>query len=166
MRARIVSGSLLIILGLALLGINRLDVGGELAVVLLGSAFLVWYAFSRQYGLLIPGAILTGLGLGIIVDELGYAQGDLEVLGLGLGFIAIFVIDRMIGNRRPGGWWPLIPGGILTMVGLEQTAIMELLGDWWPAALVGAGLVMLMGKSKPSSTQKPSSEGPNPPPEA
>jgi hypothetical protein len=43
-------------------------------------------------------------------------------------------------------WWPLIPGGILTVIGLIVLAEEGFESDllrWWPLLIIGAGIVVL-----------------------
>jgi hypothetical protein len=54
-----------IAIGLGLLAVILTDVGGEVFLGAVGLGFLIAYAATRNYGLLIPGAIITGLALGI-----------------------------------------------------------------------------------------------------
>src|SRR5690606_3777632 len=122
---------LLILLGLVLLQVTRAKVGVEAVVLGIGSIFVVWYAFTNLYGLLVPGAIMTGLGLGLIAEELGYLEGVPVLLGLGGGFVAIFVVDLLVGNRRRGGWWPLIPAIPLISIGLHDTVLVKFVREWW-----------------------------------
>jgi len=124
------------------------DVGGWI-VLLLGLALVGGFLYSRQYGYLIPGGILTGLGSGIIVSQTfrfatDEAAGGPVVLGLGLGFLSIWVIGAAMQLARHH-WWPLIPGGILTVVGgaliIGGTAV-DLL-DYWGVAVIAIGLLIL-----------------------
>lgn len=145
-RQRSVIGIVLIALGVLFLIGQRLDVGGEGVVAVIGLAFLTAYAFTRNYGFLVPGGIMTGLGIGIIYETLLDANGAPVLLGLGLGFLTIYVISRLRG-RMPADWWPLIPGGILTTVGLflaaDQTGLLGAIGRWWPAALIIIGVFLI-----------------------
>jgi hypothetical protein len=137
-------GLLLIGIGGALLVVVTTDVGGELVVAAVGVAFLAAYAATRAYGLLIPGAILTGLGTGIVVAALGGPEA-LVVLGLGLGFITIAVVDVLQGAQGGAWWWPLIPGGILTTVGASELVGVPDLGRYVVPAiliLIGVGLLV------------------------
>jgi len=115
-------------------------------VAVIGLAFLTAYAFTRNYGFLVPGGIMSGLGIGIIYETLLDANGAPVLLGLGLGFITIYVISRLQG-RMSADWWPLIPGGILTTVGLflaaDQTGLLGTIGRWWPAALIIIGVFLI-----------------------
>lgn len=141
--ARRVSAFVLIALGVVFLVVQQAGVGGEAIVLAIGAAFLVAYAMTGTYGFLVPGGIMTGLGAGILYNA-QTGNGGAVVLGLGLGFLSIYVLSR----RVPAGWWPLIPGGILTVIGLATAANREgLLGEiarWWPVALILAGLAILL----------------------
>jgi len=145
-RQRSVIGIVLIALGVLFLVGQRLAIGGEGVVAVIGLAFLTAYAFTRNYGFLVPGGIMSGLGIGIIYETLLDANGAPVLLGLGLGFITIYVISRLQG-RMSADWWPLIPGGILTTVGLflaaDQTGLLGTIGRWWPAALIIIGVFLI-----------------------
>lgn len=140
-------GLILIVLGVIFLAGQQLDVGGEGAVAAVGLACLVAYVLTRHYGLLVPGGIMTGLGLGIIYETRIGGEGAPVLLGLGLGFLTIYVIDTE-GRRAAWGWWPLIPGGVLTLIGLlqagGQTGWLGVVGRWWPVVLIVAGAYLLL----------------------
>jgi hypothetical protein len=142
-----VAGIILITLGVLFLLGQSLDVGGEAAVALIGAAFLIAYALTRQYGFLVPGGIMTGLGLGIIFEDRVNAGGAPVLLGLGGGFLLIYVVSVLRG-RMPGDWWPLIPGGILSAIGLmlaaNATGALAVVGRWWPLLLVLVGLYFVL----------------------
>lgn len=141
-----VAAYVLIALGLILLVGQWLGVGGEAVVAVIGIAFLVAYSATSQYGFLIPGAIMTGLGVGIIYQT-RYGGGAAVVLGLGLGFVAIYVAGA-VRHQFAGNWWPLIPGGVLTGIGLLAAANQQgLAGDvarWWPVLLIAFGLYLIV----------------------
>lgn len=143
---RSVTGIILILLGVLFLFARWTGIGGEGIVAVIGVAFLAAYAVTGQYGLLVPGGIMTGLGIGIIYETRLDAQGAPVLLGLGLGFISIYIIGRLRG-RLTGDWWPLIPGGVLAAIGLVlaggQTGVMGAIGRWWPAALILLGLYLI-----------------------
>jgi hypothetical protein len=144
MDANRIVGMVLIGVGAALLTIMTTDVGGEAVLVVLGLGFLVAYASTRLYGLLIPGAILTGLGAGLVAAGQG-APDAAGAVGLGLGFVTIALVDRVRAPGRPGWWWPFIPGGILTVTSLPALTGMPELGPYLiPAALVVAGVLLLV----------------------
>jgi hypothetical protein len=115
-RARLIPGLILIVLGIAFLLVQYFEFGPALFLILLGLVFLIPYALTRSYGLLIPGCILAGVGLGLVFDRPPLGTAIAVPLGLGLGFIAIFVLQLIV--TRQSHWWPLIPGGILVLVGI------------------------------------------------
>jgi hypothetical protein len=142
-----VAGIILIALGVLFLLGQYLRVGGEAIVALIGIAFLVAHALTRQYGFLVPGGIMTGLGIGIIYEDRFNAGGAPVLLGLGAGFLLIYVLSVMRG-RMPGDWWPLVPGTILTATGLmlaaDATGALAVVGRWWPLVLVLLGLYIVL----------------------
>jgi len=114
--------------------------------LLLGAGFVVVYLYRRVYGLLIPGCILIGMGLGELVDNrFGIVDG--MQLGLGIGFISIFIVAWLVEQKNR--WWTLIPGTILVLFGLGQTRwLMRGLFDYWPLILVALGVILLLGGLK------------------
>jgi hypothetical protein len=152
-RSGLMAGLILVVLGLGLLAINLVQGLGNAAILfLVGGVFVAFYLYRRNYGLLIPGCILLGLGLGAI-GQVALAAGDygswtldnLSSLGLGAGFLAIYLIDRIY--RGATHWWPLIPGGVLVIAGLAQSNgdLRRVLSLGWPLILVLVGLVLLAG---------------------
>lgn len=143
----LIAGVALVVLGAYLAFVQITGFGGEAVVALIGLAFLGAYAVTRTYGFLIPGAIMTGLGVGILWETQIDPGGGSVVIGLGVGFLAIYVIDRMI-SAETAHWWPLIPGGILTVVGVMivagQQRWLEQMEWLWPVALVAIGAVLIL----------------------
>ncbi|HEY6958168.1 MAG TPA: hypothetical protein VI814_05040 [Candidatus Limnocylindria bacterium] len=124
------------------------------AVVLGGLAivFLAVYAWTRQPGWVIPGMILGGLAVGLALQSSGYDLNDSAVvLGLAGGFLAIAVFNYATATFRgtAGQWWPLIPGGILAVVGISQavggTAAADIVERYWPLVLIAVGILVLIG---------------------
>jgi hypothetical protein len=145
MSAERLIGVLLIGFGVLLFLLLQVGVGAEAIPLLIGLGFLTAYGATRNYGLLVPGCILAGLGTGIVVASAG-GPGAAPVLGLGLGFLTIAFIDGLVRRRTGWLWWPLIPGGILTLVGLTsvpetRTAFRIVV----PAVLVVVGLWLIIG---------------------
>lgn len=141
-------GLVLIGLGVVFFLVQLTGVGAEAIVAVIGGAFLVAYAATRQYGFLVPGGILTGLGLGVIWEtQLTSGEGGEVVIGLGLGFIAIYVIDVLV-RRSEALWWPIIPGGILTAIGVlietEQGGLLAGMQWVWPVVLIAVGAIVLV----------------------
>jgi hypothetical protein len=157
-----VLGLLMIALGTALFVAATTDIGGEIVVGMLGVGFLVAYAATRTYGLLIPGSILTGLGTGIVLAEQGAPDG-VVVLGLGLGFVTIAVVDVVVGRSgdgetggaRGGWWWPFIPGGILSLVGSTELLDAAPVGRFIApiVLIVLGGALLLRRRPRPAEPQ-------------
>ncbi len=147
-RRQVVIGAVLVILGGGLLVLQFVEGVSEAVVLfLIGAVFVAGYLYSRAYGLLIPGCILLGLGLGLIgegsIESIG--EDRLVLFGLGVGFIAMWVIPLIYQRRSI--WWPLIPGAVLIVVGLAEgdEDLQRLLEDGWPLILVVIGLLILAG---------------------
>jgi len=152
-RDRMVFAVVLIVVGIGSLALQTLEtttsVGGWIVLVI-GLGFLGAFAFTRQYGYLVPGGIMAGLGAGILASEsigsLSSEQtGGAIVLGLGAGFIAIWLIGgiaQAVGHH----FWPLIPGGILAVIGVALLIggqAVDLL-DYWGVVIIGIGLIVLL----------------------
>lgn len=148
MERRVLTGVILIVIGVVFLVAQRYQVGGEAVVAAIGVAFLAAFAYTRNYGYLVPGGIMTGLGLGILYQAQRRDTGWAVVLGLGLGFIVVYLVDVLTGGRRAGRWWPLVPGGILLAIGLLQASgepgLIGTLARWWPLLLIAIGVVLLL----------------------
>ncbi len=88
----------------------------------LGLVFLLWGITDRLLGLIIPGGLLIGLGPGPYLawggnnhEVSSLAQVGVVLVCFALGWGLITVFSRVITEKFV--WWPLIPGGILAMVG-------------------------------------------------
>jgi len=164
-KSGVVTGTLLILLGILLLIAQFVKFEGWIFLTGLGIVFLAAGWLLKNYGFLIPGGILTGLGIGIGVGESGYipegpGQAGAIVLGIGFGFVLVWAIGWFVTEERNA--WPLIPGGILGVVGgllLAGSAgleVLELLGNFWPAILIVIGLVVLVSAfRRPQEVEAP-----------
>jgi hypothetical protein len=89
----------------------------------LGAALplLFWGACQRLLGLIIPGSLLLGSAIGVYLGWVGPSPGSalahtgIMLVFFGLGWLLITVFSRVVTSQAV--WWPLIPGGILAMVG-------------------------------------------------
>jgi hypothetical protein len=147
-RGQLVTGAILILLGVGLLALQFVEGLSEAVILfLIGGVFVAGYLYSRAYGLLIPGCILLGLGLGSVGGSsiTSVSEDMFVLLGLGVGFIAIWVIPLVYEGKSI--WWPLIPGIILIVVGLVEgnESLEKLLEVGWPLILVLIGLLILAG---------------------
>jgi len=144
-RRQILPGLILIVLGIVFLLTQYFEFGPGLFLMLLGLIFLIPYAFTRSYGLLIPGCILAGIGVGLTFERT-MARPDVTVsIGLGLAFISIFLVQLIAAGASH--WWPLIPGAILLLGGIAELVPQGqvLLEKGWPLLLIVIGLAVLAG---------------------
>ena len=141
---RVVAGTILVIVGAALLIMQFVeDVGQGILLVGLGAAFLVGYLLQRNYGLLVAGGVVLGVGLGQLGDRVLDVGGGVEPAGLGIGFLTIYVVERATGDTAR--WWPLVPGLILLVAGLSEIdELSEIIDYTWPLLLVLVGVVMIL----------------------
>ncbi len=138
---KIANGSMLIALGAAILLIQNMDNMSEgIPFIIIGGIFLVIYFLKEKSGFLIPGCILSGIGIGAIGDDYIRWMGDFEVVGLGLGFMAIYFIQKV--HDKKSHWWPLIPGVILIGNGLADSH--GVIRNFWPAILIIIGVYLLV----------------------
>jgi len=145
-RAALTLGAVLVVIGAVLLAGRVSDVvaaGGS--ALWIGLGFLTWWVFSGNYGLLLPAGVLTGLGLGLMLDHVEF-YGNPVALGLGTGFLAIYALDALRRQLR-SSWWPLVPGAVLVVVGLLQnTSGWDSLGELgWPLLLIVVGIIIIGG---------------------
>ena len=88
---------------------------------LLGLAFLSWGLGERLFGLIIPGCLLSSIGPGVYLAwssqtlENPLARTGIMLVAFALGWVLITVCSRRVTHQFV--WWPLIPGGVLAMVG-------------------------------------------------
>jgi hypothetical protein len=151
-----ITGLVMVALGLILLVATVTDsqLVGQMMVLLLGVIFLTWGVMVRHPGPLIPGCILTGLGVGIVLSQWlfagvsGEAQGGVITLCMGLGFLLIMPTQQVVA-RQGTHWWPWIPGGILSLTGLglllgeAGLTMLAWIGRLWPLGLIAVGGVLL-----------------------
>ena len=136
-KRQVFTGLTLVVLGLVLYLLEYVgDVGRSATFFLIGGAFLAAYFYQRQFGFLIPGCLLLGLGGSLFLEMP-------QKVGLGVGFVAITVVA--LAYQRRFHWWPLIPGGVLILVGLERLDYVKRLFENWPLILVIVGVLVLLG---------------------
>lgn len=158
-RPELFAGLLLIGLGVLLFVAMQSGVGPEAIPAVIGAVFLVAYAVTRSYGFLIPGGILTGLGTGVVLQARG-ADDAVVVLGLGTGFLLVAVVDQIVEGVHPARLWPLIPGGILALVGVSEFEGTAEVLRWWPLLLVAAGVWLIVTRGRPPRSRRQSEPRP------
>jgi hypothetical protein len=148
-----VGAAILIVIGLIALVAN---LGGSSYVyqsipLVIGVAFLLAYSLTRQYGFLVPGGILTGVGAGVLTSSLSdpAAGGAYVVLAIGLGFLLIFAVDVLV-SRATSRWWPVIPGGLMLLIGTgiasDSEGVTRQLQVWSPVLLIALGVLILLAR--------------------
>lgn len=107
-----------------------------------GLGLLGVFVLSRSYLALVGAGILTGLGTGLVAATLiptsAQADGAGATLGLGLGFISVWLVSSMLAMKERH-WWPLVPGLILSTVGVG------LLFDAFRRPLAGPLILLVIG---------------------
>lgn len=155
-RDRSVVGIMLIVIGLLVFASMVIDLPNMEQLVLPGLAliFLAWGLFTRQFGLIIPGGVLAGIALGTYLlqgpftDLAEQNQGGVFLTAFSLGWALISLLSLL--TKQGFQWWPLIPGGIIGLVGLAllrggaAMRLLELAGYGWPLILVAVGASLLL----------------------
>ena len=152
---RIVAGVILVLFGAATLLQRWLDIGNYI-VLLLGLGMLVWGSVSHRTGWIIPGGVLTGIGLGILAMQGPWQfpaadQSALFLLCFALGW---FLITFLSGLFTCTQWWALIPGGIMALIGGAQLVTNGAL-RWmdlnliYAVVLIVIGLILLVYRGRP-----------------
>lgn len=153
-RDGLVGGIILVVIGLIALVGQFVDLDGFpnlglFIVPAIGVIFLLWGIISREAGSIIPGGIMSGIGLGIVLIAgpfeiaSGENEGGIFMLSFALGWVLITVLTAVFTEETH--WWALIPGAIMgliggtVLVGGVFETILSLLGDLWPLALIVIG---------------------------
>jgi hypothetical protein len=162
---RVLAGLTLIVIGLLLFALNRVEAIGPAAVVVVcGLLLLGLYLMRRQYAVLIPACLLLGGGGGSLGQDMLQNIGSPLYLGLGAGFVAVYLIALVV--ERCSHWWPLIPGVILIVSGLHQTElVVGYLFDNWPLLLVIIGVIVILSSLSQERKRRPAATigAPRPP---
>jgi hypothetical protein len=154
-RKNIATGAALIALGVLFLLAQTLENVdfGLLIVSAMGVIFLIWGLAARQVGLLVPGGILSGVGVALVLvesvltDLSGDAEGGIFVLAVAAGFALVWLLGALVLKQK--SWWALIPAGLMAligtalMVGGQALEALDLLNYIWPIALIVGGLAIL-----------------------
>ncbi|MFZ0547466.1 MAG: hypothetical protein WAM60_18615 [Candidatus Promineifilaceae bacterium] len=158
-RDGLTGGLILVVIGLMALVGQFIDLAsfpnfGLLILPGLGVLFLLWGIVTRNAGPIIPGGILSGIGLGVLLTagQFGVVNGDNEggifMLSFALGWVLITVLTGVF--TRETHWWPLIPAAIMGLIGGTVLAggvfetVLRLLGNIWPVALIVLGCWILI----------------------
>lgn len=155
LHAGAMGGIVLILIGLMMF-VAQITQSSSIALLILpalGLIFLAWGITTRQVGPMIPGSILSGLGIGVVIvtGTLGQVAetigGSIVLLSLALGFFVITPLTAFF-NGKPQ-WWALIPAAILAFIGAAMLAgsvglqVLALLSYLWPLILIAVGVYVI-----------------------
>lgn len=149
-RGRLVAGGVLLVVACAALAAPYLPPGlaGRAFLPFLGVAFVVWAALSRACGLLVPGGVLLGVGVGAWLQA---SYGPAAFLfSLAGGFLSISVLSLLIFGAKHRTWWTVFPAGGLVLAGIVvgggstvREALRTMQG-YWPYALIVVALALIV----------------------
>jgi hypothetical protein len=140
-----VTGTVVVGIGLFLLLAQFVPDVGSWIPLIVGLVFIGAALQRREYGFLVPGGIISGVGVGVLLQRVVNEpwDGAVVLFSVAAGFASIWVLGRLL--RLPGNTpWPLIPAGIITLVAGVQLSdadvgVMRL----WPIAIIAIGAVIL-----------------------
>ena len=131
---------------------------GWLIFPVMAVIFLVWGLITRRFGLIIPGGIFAGLALGMftMIGPLSTATASLQpglfLICFAAGWALITLLSPITSYRW--AWWPLIPGGVIGLVGLAlmggdfgQT-LLKMMAYLWPLILIAIGAYLVLVRRK------------------
>src|SRR5439155_20323463 len=98
------TGAVLIVVGLSVLALQSAQGFGEaVPLMVIGGLFMAAYLYQRAYGLLIPGCLLLGLGLGAVGKMIISGAVEFEAIGIGVVFVAIYALSLASVGRTESG---------------------------------------------------------------
>jgi hypothetical protein len=119
-----------------------------------GVPLLLWGLIDKLIGLVIPGCLLLGIGPGVFMAWRqptlgnGLTQTGVMLVWFAFGWILITFMLRWILQKYI--WWPLIPGGIIIMVGMglyiggDPTHAVGFISNTGSVGLIILGLYLLL----------------------
>lgn len=155
-RAELITAAFLIGIGAFLLLAQLLQANWINLLILptLGLAFVAWGVLTHNPGLEVPGGILLGLGLALVVignsliPEAIAPPQAIMMFGLALGFLLVIAFTPLAGGKLP--LWPILPAlplaglGFLFLAGDRGLAALVMIGQYWPIVLILAGVAVII----------------------
>lgn len=142
-----IGGAVLIVLGLLFLLSRFIPDIGDLVTLIVGLGLLGVFFATRSYGALIPGGIVTGVGVGILLNNNlpGANGGGIFLLSLAGGFLLIWILSvaLRVGENY---WWPIIPAAFIGVTGIALVVGpvgRDVLAYGWPVVLIALGLYVV-----------------------
>lgn len=164
-------GFFLILIGLVFFAGRFFDNFGLMVMPALGLGFIAWSIASRNIGLLIPGGILSGIGLGTVLLESNWVtrmelsdDGGVFLVSFALGWFLITLLSILVFQKPM--WWPMIPGGIMAVIGSgllvdeRILGIFSIFGNFWPLILVAVGIYIIWRQYEGSNKEDEFEVGP------
>lgn len=147
----LVAGAILLMVGGFLLALEHLPDIAFVIPLLIGLGLLGLFLVARTPALLSTGAVITGIGVGILTATQGSADfgGAGVLVSIGAGFLLVTVLGAIfqVPSVRT---WPLVPGlalialgAIIYSSGLGQE-VLDVASRWWPLALVLMGAYLVL----------------------
>lgn len=119
-----------------------------------GISMLIWGLLAHSFGLIIPGSILSGIGVGLYqawgssADLNGLARTGIMLVIFAIGWGMITVLSRPIVQNFI--WWPLIPAGVMGITGYglyiggSPNSAVSFIGNTGSIGLILLGLYLLL----------------------
>jgi hypothetical protein len=120
----------------------------------IGISMLLWGLLGHVFGLIIPGSILSGIGMGLYQawgssgDLNGLARTGIMLVIFGIGWGMVTVLSRPIVQKFI--WWPLIPAGVMGITGYglyiggSPNSAVNFIGNTGSIGLILLGLYLLL----------------------
>jgi len=149
-RGRLVAGGVLLAVALAAIAAPYLPPGfaDRAFLPFLGVAFIIWAALARRCGLLVPGGVLLGVGIGAWLQaSFGPAAFLFSLAG---GFLSISLFSVLIFGAKNRHRWTVFPAGGLVLSGLivsggpEVREFLRAMQHYWPYALIVVALALIV----------------------
>ncbi len=123
---------------------------GTLILVGFGMIFLVWGIIASRTEPLLPGGLLSIVGVTLLLSPQVFAnQGSAGIitLALGIGFLIIFPLATEISRHEWG--WAIMPKGFLTVTGIALMIsgvildMLDMVVHVWPILFIIVGAYLL-----------------------
>ncbi len=154
--AAAVGGGLLALFGFLVL-VDQFANLGRILLFYPGLAMFVLGVVTRKSGWFIPAGILNGCALAVVLRDAFVTphwtdESGLSVIGFALGWLSIPLFSAVFTREKH--LWALIPGGLFFLAGigfivsLDPLKFLDVLAYAGPAALILAGLAVMLTKNK------------------
>ncbi len=140
------AGTVVVGIGLFLLLGQLVPNTGTWIPLIVGLVFLAAALYRREYGFLVPGGIISGVGVGVLLQQALDEpwSGAIMLFSIAAGFASIWVLGQLM--RLPGNHpWPLIPASIVALVAGVQLTDADVDGVMrrWPIIIIALGFVII-----------------------